>query len=210
MAAPVLFGPAFSTYVRTVRIALAEKGVDYVLEEFNFLEAWPEGYEQRHPFRKVPAFEHGGLSLYEAFAIGRYVDEAFPGPALQPAAPALRARMTQIVGICDCYVYGPVIGAIVWQRLVTPMLGGTTDEAVIAGAVPRAELAMRVLDGFLASGPYLAGEDFSLADAHLAPLMGYFSQVPEGRKQLDEKPHLADWWRRTSARRSVESTTPAL
>ena len=62
MAAPVVFGPAFSTFVRSVRIALIEKGVDYRLEEFNFLEGWPDGYERRHPFKKVPAFERSRIA----------------------------------------------------------------------------------------------------------------------------------------------------
>jgi glutathione S-transferase len=32
----------------------------------------------RHPFGKIPAFEHAGFRLYEAGAITRYVDGAFP------------------------------------------------------------------------------------------------------------------------------------
>jgi len=36
MPKPTLHGPAFSTYVRSVRITLAEKGVEYDLHEINF------------------------------------------------------------------------------------------------------------------------------------------------------------------------------
>jgi glutathione S-transferase len=43
MSNPTLHGPGFSTYVRSVRITLAEKGVVYDLNEFNFLEGWPDG-----------------------------------------------------------------------------------------------------------------------------------------------------------------------
>jgi glutathione S-transferase len=59
----------------------------------------------RHPFGKIPAFEHAGFRLYEAGAITRYVDEAFPGPPLQPAEPQARARMNQIISIADSYAY---------------------------------------------------------------------------------------------------------
>ena len=52
-------------------------------------------------FGKIPAFEHGGFRLYEAGAINRYVDEAFPGPRLQPEHPRARARMNQIISILD-------------------------------------------------------------------------------------------------------------
>ncbi len=82
MSKPVLHGPAFSTYVRSVRITLAEKEVAYDLHEINFLEAWPDGYENLHPFMKVPVLEHDGLTLYETTAIMTYINAAFDGPAL--------------------------------------------------------------------------------------------------------------------------------
>ena len=84
MADPILYGPAFSTYARSVRLALEEKGVPYVLEEidiFSGANATPE-YLARQPFGKVPALEHDGFRLYETGAILRYVDEAFDGPSL--------------------------------------------------------------------------------------------------------------------------------
>ncbi len=89
MADPVLYGPAFSTYVRSVRLALEEKGAPYRLEEINILEdahKTPE-HRARHPFAKVPAFEHDGFELYETMAIMHYVDETFEGPSLQPSEP---------------------------------------------------------------------------------------------------------------------------
>ncbi len=91
MADPVIYGPAFSTYVRSVLLTLEEKGAPYRLEEINILEdahQTPE-YRARHPFTKVPAFEHDGFALYEAVAIMRYVDETF---AARPCSPTSRAR----------------------------------------------------------------------------------------------------------------------
>ncbi len=86
MADPVIYGPAFSTYVRSVRLTLEEKAAPYRLEEVNILEGahqTPE-HRARHPFTKVPAFEHDGFALYETAAIMRYVDETFAGPSCNP------------------------------------------------------------------------------------------------------------------------------
>ena len=91
MTQPTVHGPGFSTYVRSVRIALEEKGVPYQLNEFNFFEGMPAEQLQRHPFGKVPAFEHDDFMLYETFAICRYIDEAFDGPRLQPEDLRLHA-----------------------------------------------------------------------------------------------------------------------
>lgn len=94
MADPVLYGPNYSTYTRAARLALEEKGVAYDLEEVDFLKGMPPEQLARHPFAKVPAFEHDGLALYEVCAITRYVDETFAGPALQSSDVRQRARMT--------------------------------------------------------------------------------------------------------------------
>src|SRR5690606_33774354 len=66
MAKPVVYGPAYSTYTRTCRLALEEKGADYDLVEvdiFSGANTTPE-HLARHPFGKVPAFAHDGLELY--------------------------------------------------------------------------------------------------------------------------------------------------
>jgi len=93
MGAPVLYGAAYSVYVRAVRLALAEKGVACRLVEVDVFAPGgpPPEHLARHPFGKIPAFEHDGFRLYEAGAISRYVDEAFEGPPLQPARPRERA-----------------------------------------------------------------------------------------------------------------------
>ena len=209
MEAPILYGPGFSTYVRTARLALEEKGIDYTLEEFNFIEAMPAEQVARHPFSKVPAFEHDGFGLYETFAICRYVDEAFEGPRLQPDDLHRRARMTQIFGILDNYTYGPVVSTIVIQRMVVPMLGEVPDEEAIAAAVPGARKAMEVLEKLLGDQRFLTGDAPSLADLHLVPVLTYFSGTPEGGSVLAETPGLRRWLDGMRARDSVTRTEPS-
>ena len=100
---PIVFGAPYSVYVRAVRLALEEKGVPYELVPVDiFAPGGPSPeHRERHPFGKIPALEHAGFRLYEAGATTRYVDEAFPGPRLQPEEPRSRARMNQIIGILD-------------------------------------------------------------------------------------------------------------
>jgi len=212
MADPVIYGPAFSTYVRSVRLALEEKGAPYRLEEINILEGahqTPE-HRARHPFAKVPAFEHDGFEIYETAAIMRYVDETFAGPSLQPDEPRARARMTQVHGIMNAYAYPACIGACVVQRLVVPLTGGTPDEAVIAEAVPLATTSVEALEALIGEKDFFAGTTLSLADLHVAPVYDYFSQTPEGETALQGTPNLRRWWAGMSERASVQKTKPAL
>jgi len=210
MSDPVLHGPGYSTYVRTARIALAEKGVAYRLAEFDIMQGIPEAHLRRHPFGKVPAFEHDGFQLYETFAIGRYVDEYFNGPPLQPGDPRDRARMTQIVGIVDSYFYPAALGKIVMQRLIVPMQGGSPDEALIGETLPTVEQCFAVLEGFIGDRSALAGQVMSLADYHVAPVMAYLSQTPEGKTLLDGHPNLARWWETARHLESMAATEPKL
>ena len=210
MSKPTVYGPGFSTYVRTCRLALQEKGVEYDLQEFNFLEGWPEGWSRRHPFMKVPAFSHDGLDLHESSAICRYVDEAFDGPALQASDARSRAHMNRVVSVVEGYVYGPVITNTFIPRAVVPMLGGTTDESQIEAAKPDVKRAIEVLDSYAKSAAYLGGESLSLADLFALPVVHYFSQIPEGKAMLSGAGALSRWLDAMNERPSVRDTVPQL
>ncbi|HSY85700.1 MAG TPA: glutathione S-transferase family protein [Verrucomicrobiae bacterium] len=211
MSDPIIYGPAYSTYARSVRLALEEKGVPYKLEAVDIIQGAGNAADhlRRQPFAKVPAFEHDGFALYETAAIERYVDESFPGPKLQPQDPKQRARMTQIVSVIDSYAYPALIGKCVWQRMVMPMIGQATDEGVIAEALPKIETSVAALENLAdPSGPYLCGTAPSLADLHVAPVMAYFSGTPEGQSLLAKSPKLSRWWQVMSARPSMAKTQP--
>src|SRR5215216_6241243 len=158
MARPIVYGPAGSTYVWSVRLALAEKGVAHELVEVGFGAHREEPHLSRHPFGKVPAFEHDGFMLYETQAILRYIDEGFPVAPLQPTDLHQFARMNQVMGIIDAYAYPAIIGAIVINRLLAPKLGLPVDEAAIAAAVPRARLCLSEFARLMGEEPYLAGD----------------------------------------------------
>ncbi len=212
MADPIVYGPAYSTYTRSVLLTLEEKGAPYRIEEINILDdanKTPE-YLARHPFAKVPAFEHDGFKLYETRAITRYVDNAFDGPDLQPADARGRARMDQIISIIDAYAYAPIIEQIVIQRLVVPLQGGAPDQAAIEGAVPMAQTCVDAVEGLLSDDLYMTGDSISLADLHVIPVFDYCRQTPEGGKLLANAPKLERWWAAVGERESVAKTAPSL
>ena len=210
LATPIIYGPSYSTYVRSARLALEEKPAAYELREVAMLQGehkQPE-FLARNPFGKVPAFEHDGLVLYETAAILRYIDRSFAGAALQPTESKRLAAMDQVIGIIDSFGYGCVIGKLVWQRVVTPMLGGQPDEAQVAESLPNIRLCLGELDRLLGDGPWFGGKSLCLADLHLAPIYAYFSATPESAALQKPHPRLAAWWQRMSARDSMAKTQP--
>lgn len=210
MAAPIVYGPSFSTYARTVRLVLEEKGVAYELKPVNIMagEAQVADHKARHPFGKVPAFEHDGFPLYETIAIARYIDRVFPGPALQPQDPRQAARMDQIIAVTDSYAYGAIVGKLVWQRLVVPMQGGQPDESVVQGSLDMVRLCLSEFDRLKGGQRFLAGPDVSLADCFLAPIFGYLTLTPEAAPLLARTPGLQAWWQEFSQRPSMTKTPP--
>jgi glutathione S-transferase len=211
MTEPVLFGAPYSVYVRIVRLALAEKGVPYRLVEIDVFAAGgpPPGYLDRHPFGRIPALEHDGFRLYETAAISRYVDRAFPGPALQPEEPRRRARVDQIIGILDSYGYRTLVWDIFVERVRAPAQGRPADEARIAAGLPKAETCLGALQDLMAEGPFLAGPALTLADLHAAPMFAYFRLAPEGAELLARHAGLGRWWQLMATRSSmVETSSP--
>jgi glutathione S-transferase len=203
-----LFGGAYSVYVRTVRLILAEKGLAYAFREIDvFAEGGPpKEYLARQPFGRIPALEHAGFRLYETGAIIRYIEAAFPEPSLVPSDLRQRARMDQILSILDGYAYRCWVWDIYVERISKPSEGGTADEARIAAALPQAAKILDAIAELTEGGPYFSGADPTLADLHALPMLAYFRKTPEGRDLLAERPFWQDWWRVMAARSSFAAT----
>src|SRR3982074_320700 len=125
-----LWGFDGSTYVRTIKMLLVEKGVTTFKQvPLNVLEGEPKRPEhlRRHPFGKVPVLDHDGMRILETTAIARYLNDVLPGKSLIPATPKDRARMDMIVGIVDSYGYGALIGGVAAFHLFPDFVGGKND-----------------------------------------------------------------------------------
>ena len=207
---PRVFGASYSVFVRVVRLALAEKGVacEQVPVDVFAPEGLPPGYGERHPFGRIPAFEHNGFALYETGAITRYVDEAFEGPRLQPAGLRARARCNQLMSLADAYAYPSLVWGVYVERVEKPRGGDLPDEARIAAALGAAATCLKAISELMGEAPWLAGPEVSLADLYLAPMIDYFLMAPEGREMFAQDERLAAWWARMSARPSMVATRP--
>jgi len=196
-----VFGARYSVYVRAVLMALETKGVDYHLEPIDIFspDTDRDAYRRLNPFLRIPAFRHGEFVLYEAAAINRYVDEAFMGPALQPAAAENRARMTQIISMTDSYAYRPLVWDVYVERVSKPGEGKISDEKLIAEALPKARTYMEALSHLMGRQAFLADEFPTLADFQAAPVFGYFVEADEGCRMMAEFPRISGWWKRISA-----------
>jgi glutathione S-transferase len=204
----MLLGLRVSVYTRIARLALEEKGIPYQLDEVDiFADSGPPAdYLALNPFGSIPCLRHGELVLYETAAINRYLDEAFPPLLLQPSAPAVRARMNQIISVLDNHGYRPMVWDVYVQRFVVPAGGGEAEEALIAAALPGLRMLLLQLDQWRGEQRFLAADSITLADLHAYPMLHYFIETPEGAAMLDEFPRLQQWLREMQGRDSVRAT----
>lgn len=170
MASIILYGFDGSTYVRTVRMLLAEKRAQYEQVPVHVLKGEPHQPEHlaRHPFGKVPVLDHDGFRVIETSAIAPYLDEVLPGPSLTPDNPRDRARMRMAMGIIDSYGYGALIG-VAGFHLFPDFIGGPNEDARQKGIATGRRVLEEVMK-LRGSDTFIAGARPSLGDLYLAPI----------------------------------------
>jgi glutathione S-transferase len=206
----ILWGYDGSTYVRTVKMLLAEKRfTDFDQMPINVLAGEPKTPEhlERHPFGKVPVLDHDGARILETTAIARYLNDVLPGKALVPATPKDRARMDMIVGAVDSYGYSALVLGAAAYYLIPDFVGGKNEAKHAAGLAEGRKVIELAMETKGAS-PFIAG-NLSLADLFLAPTAFYVSLTPDFGPLLDV-PGFAEWWARIQGLPSFRATQPNL
>jgi len=197
-----------SPAARAVLAALIEKGAPFQVAGLAPGAQKAEPHLSRNPFGRMPVLESDDFTLYETQAILRYLDRILPSPRLTPEDPQETARMDQIMGISDWYLFQGVNNVIGFHRIVGPrLLGLEPDEAAIAEAMPRAHVVFGELSRLLGAKPWLASARMTLADLMVAPHMDFLAQTPEWATLTQGRSNLDEWLRRMNDRACMKSTT---
>jgi RNA polymerase-associated protein len=143
----------------------------------------------------VPVLVERDLVLTEANIINEYIDERFPHPQLMPADPVMRGRARLFLHRFEQELYSNV--NIIMQG------GKTADKA---RAIIRDNLTQ--LAQILTKQKYLLGNDFSMLDVAVAPLLWRLDHygIQLGK---DAAPMLKYSERLFSRQGFIDSLTPA-
>jgi glutathione S-transferase len=205
-----LYSGPLSLFTAKVRIALAEKSIDYERIEVPFSRR--EGYEPKHPEvlarnpkAQVPVLVDGELTLYDSTVIVEYLDELVPDPPLFPKGPAARAycRMRELHA--DEVMFPHVLTLI---REVFYKPEPERDAARIAEARRSLHAIYVELDAELRSRVWIGGDQLTAADiAYLLTIL-FASQL--GAPIPPELTALHAWLGRIGARPAVAQEIEAL
>jgi glutathione S-transferase len=204
----VVYGIPGSPYVRSALLGLHEKQTPYRLVALpaGIRATHSEDHLRRHPFGRIPVLDHGDFRLYETQAILRYLDAVLPGPSLQPQDPRAAARMNQIAGIVDWYIFPYISVGISAERFMSQMFWNRgPNEDNIAKALPQARVCIRELERLKGSAAFLTGDSISIADLMVVPHLLFFRGTPEGQ-ELMSGTAMDEWLTRMHARPSLQAT----
>ncbi len=204
-ARPTLIGDPRSNHVRSARMAFIEKGISYKLDP---QAPRSDPVNAIHPYGKIPVLQCGEVKLFETSAIIRYVDEAFAGPRLMPEAPADRARAEQWVSSMHCYFVGPMIGRYVIQYIFPKGADGKPDMAVIGSAREEMKTHFSILDAAYDGRDFLVGDQPSIPDLLMAPIVFYVQNMPDGKEVLAPFANVRRAHSAIAERESFKATMP--
>jgi glutathione S-transferase len=206
------YAPA-SSYSQRVLIALYEKNASFTPREVNLFDAEArQQYLKINPFGKIPTLiTDDEKVLFEAGIIIEYLDNYLQNtPRLIPLNPELALEVRFLERVIDVYVNAGREALFADSQLPCEERGGKN----VKKACRLLESAIALLDERLASrnasssnggnprnglAPWLAGEEFTLADCAAAPTLAYLRLVYD----YQHLPKLTEYFQRLGERESV-------
>ncbi|MFZ9723006.1 MAG: glutathione S-transferase N-terminal domain-containing protein [Burkholderiaceae bacterium] len=154
----VLYSGTTCPFSQRCRFVLFEKGMDFDIRDVDLFNK-PEDISVMNPYGQVPILVERDLILYESNIINEYIDERFPHPQLMPADPVQRARARLLLLNFERELFVNV----------EPLEKQDPKRIDKARVVVRDRLSQ--LAPVVAKSKFMLGEDFSMIDVALAPLL---------------------------------------
>ncbi|XP_039028542.1 probable glutathione S-transferase parC [Hibiscus syriacus] len=190
-----------SPFAMRVRIALAEKGLEYESKEEDLSNKSSLLLNMNPVYKQIPVLIHKGKPICESLIIVEYIDEVWPHkPPLQllPANPYDKAKAKFWADYIDKKIYPT--GKLVWGAT------GEVQEAAKKDIIEN----LKELEGELGEKPYFGGESFGFTDVALIPFYTWFYALETcgDFSIIQNCPKLVAWTKRCMQRESVSKSLP--
>ncbi|MDQ6954973.1 MAG: glutathione S-transferase N-terminal domain-containing protein [Mariprofundaceae bacterium] len=138
------------------RIVLQEKELPVDCVELE-PESLPENFMEINPYGKLPTVIDRDIVFFESQVVNEYLDERYPHPPLKPGSPAERAQMRLAVLRIEEELYPLYFNLIRVKKKTDPMR--------------KFKAYLESLNIYLERQVYFVGEQYSLADITMAPIL---------------------------------------
>jgi glutathione S-transferase len=174
-----------------VRFALLELGLECELVPVDLTRRehrTPE-FLALNPYGRVPVLTDGALTLWESHAILTYLGEKTG--KMWPTSAAGRADALRWLFFLAQHISPPATD-LAYNRIAVKRLGLPGDEAAITRGEKALPAVISILEGQLANGTWLLGEDFTLVECDYGPVLNViekagfsFGEFPKVHAYLD-------------------------
>ena len=221
-----------SVCAQKVRITMCEKNLNWDTIEVNLFkgEQYSPEYLELNPKGVVPTLVVDGRPIIESTLICEYLDEVYPKPSLVPDNPYDRSRMRLWSKAVDEGLFEGVVelsfSAMFRNRMknmtneqrssrfanvgdprrrdrfMSTYQDGINSPYVYHG-IAAYEKAFMAMDKDLSDGRFwLMGEQFTLADVNLMPLVARLYYLDLLDIWVSDRKAVRDWWERAASRSS--------
>ncbi|HEX4304106.1 MAG TPA: glutathione S-transferase family protein [Rhizomicrobium sp.] len=204
----IVYGSNVSPFVRKVRVALAEKGLEYTLDQINPFAPPPE-FLAISPLKRIPVLRDTDLpepnTLPDSSIICDYLEHKFPAKPIYPTDPFQRAKALWYEEYADSAMAASIGPGLFFERIVKKMMRGQTDEALCQKTMTEKLPPMfGHLEAEIADKEFLAGGAFSIADIGMGTVFVNFHHAGE-TIDASRWPKLAAYIARIHARPSFKA-----
>ncbi len=222
----ILFDWGPSPFCLKVRAILDHKGVKY--DKVSILG--PRFFELRRRGRvgKVPAIELDGRLVVDSTEIAYELERLFPSPAILPSNGRKRSLSHTLEDWADESLYfiglyfqwldpegAPMVsqafgrslfGRIAYlfyrRRIRAQVIGQGTGRKTPEHVLADLERELVAIEGLLDAGPYLLGDEPTLADFAVMAQLVYLSRPPRSARALEGHPRIGEYLERMKALRA--------
>jgi glutathione S-transferase len=215
-------------------VALYEKEIPFVSRYVDILkfEQHEEAFVALNPNGQAPILVHDGKAIVESTVINEYLEDVFPQRPLRPADPYLRHRM-RVFSKWNDEILMPSVSMLGWHYRFQPFLKTIPEDeferrvariplremqekwrTTRAGAFTPADLdesrrkirwMVGKMEEGLAASPWLAGEEYSLADINVYPQIEGVTRLYKEFWSEPNAPRCAAWLQRINERPAVHA-----
>jgi glutathione S-transferase len=178
-----LYGFSISNYYNVVKMALLEKGAAFE-EAHTMPRSQDPAVLALSPLGKVPFIQTPEGGMCESQAILRYLETAFPTPALFPAGAYAAGKVQELMLYIDLH-----LELVARELYAQAFFGGSVDDATKDRVQKTLARNIEGAKKLLKFTPFIAGDTFSMADIvafNNLPLVGMATRAVYGKDMLLE------------------------
>nr|WQA41631.1 glutathione S-transferase [Salix lindleyana] len=188
-----------SSWAMRVKVALAEKGIEYESMEQNLIDKSPLLLEMNPVHKMIPVLIHNGKPICEPLNIVQYIDEVWKEKSpLLPSDSYQRSQARFWADYIDKKIYNNA--KKLWKEK------GEKQEEVKREFIE----GLKTLEGELGDNLYFGGESFGFVDVVLVPVTSWFHSLEIcGKFSIEaECPKITAWIKRCMEKESVSTSLP--